>query len=261
MKRVINCYNQYHLGDCIQTLHFLIHATKCNDVVFNFLCNPAYHSQLKEFIGNDGVNLYSVVPSDVDHGKFINTWIGAHNYSQICDDSDVIFGEDSDQGTFFLMLSKILSDIMGIECPFSKKSDMIYNESSLESSWETSVDSYDYLFINSQNMSIPFPNFEEEVSTFIERLQFKNKKIITTAKYLDLPCTLDYNFSVVDIAKLSKNVKHIVGVNTGPLHLCMNKWTIENVKSFTVWCPAETFNYGPKFRSVKSLGEIDESNL
>jgi hypothetical protein len=261
MTRIINCYNQYHLGDCIEALHFLINAARCNDVKFNFLCNRDYHSQLKEFIGDANGKLYSITPPDIVDNTFINTWIGAYNYGQICEDSDVIFGEDSDQGTFFLVLSKILSDIMELKCPFTEKADMIYNESSLESSWITSFDSYDYLFINSPNMSIPFPNFEEEVSIFIERLQSKNKKVITTAKYLDLPCTLDYNFSIVDIAKLSKNVKNVVGVNTGPLHLCMNKWTIQNVQSFTVWSPAETFNYGSKFRSVKSLGEIDASNI
>ena len=215
---------------------------------------------MKEFIGDVNVNLYSISPPDVDSNTFINTWIGAYNYAQICKDSDVIFGEDSDQGTFFLILSKILSDVMEIKCPFFEKADMIYNESTLESTG-LHADSYDYLFINSQNMSIPFTNFEEEVTGFMERLISKNKSVITTAKYLDVPCTLDYNLGVVDIARLSKNVKNVVAVNTGPLHLCMNKWTIQNVKSFTVWCPAETFNYGSKFRSVKSLGEIDESNL
>ena len=58
MNRVINCYNQYHLGDCIQTLHFLIHASRYNDVTFNFLCNSTYHFQLKEFIGDAKNNIF-----------------------------------------------------------------------------------------------------------------------------------------------------------------------------------------------------------
>jgi hypothetical protein len=76
-----------------------------------------------------------------------------------------------------------------------------------------------------------------------------------------LPCTLDRGMTVVDIGKLSKNVKNIIAVNTGPLHLCMNKWSLSNINNFVIWSTAETFNYGPTFKTVKSLGEIDESSI
>ena len=255
--KIINCYNLYHLGDCIEALHFLINATTCNDVHFNFLCNPAYHKQLQEFINTYNISLVSEFNTpDVP----IDTWIGAYNYGQICRESDILYGTDSDQGTFFLILAQILSKIMNIECPFTTKKDLIYNQKVLE---ETCIHNeiYEYLFINSQNMSIPFPNFEQECELLVEKLKTKNKKFITTRKMVDIPCTIDYDLSVVEIAKLSKNVTNIIAVNTGPLHLCMNKWSIPHVEKFIIWSPAETFNYGLKFKTVRSLGEINENSF
>ncbi len=255
---VVNCYNQYHLGDCIEALHFLINATKCNDVTFNFYCNPSYHSQLQEFIDNN--NKITLVKIPDPSQKWINTWIGAYDYAKICNESERIFGKDSDQGTFFLLLGQILSSIMGIKCPFMTKEDMIYNQEVLNQE-PSHKESYDYLFINSKNQSIPFPNFNENEKWLIDIFIKQNKKVITTAKIKDIPCTTDYGLSVVEIAKLTKNVKNIVAVNTGPIHLCMNKWTINNIDTFTVWSPAETFNYGPKFKSVKNLTEIHENDI
>ena len=255
--KIINCYNLYHLGDCIESLHFLTNATKCNDVHFNFLCNSAYHTQLQEFINN--YNIYLVSEFNTPEVP-IDTWIGSYNYGQICRESDILYGTDSDQGTFFLVLSQILSKMMNITCPFSTKDDMIYNQDVLQ---EVCIHNelYDCLFINSQNLSIPFPNFEQECKLLIERLKLKNKKFITTRTMLDVPCTMDYNLSVAQIGKLSKNVKSIIAVNTGPLHLCMNRWTIPRVEKFIIWSPAETFSYGSNFQTVRSLGEINENHI
>lgn len=254
--KTINCHNTAHLGDCIQTMHFLTNAVKKNNNInFNFACNPIYHNQLNELI--EDKNLLKL--DDKIYSNSVDTWISKHNYQKISDESDIIFKEESDQATFFLLLWKKVSAIMGIECPFNNKSDMIYNQAILKE--ESPHKNFDLLFINSVNMSIPFPNFDEDCNWLIEKT--KNKKVITTRKVNNLPCTLDYNLSVVDIAKLSKNVKNIVAVNTGPLHLCMNKWTINNIDKFYIWCPSlpETFKYCEKFIRVKSLKEINENNI
>ncbi len=250
--RTIHCHNLYHLGDCIQTLHFLIHASRLNDVTFNFFCNPTYHSQLKEFIGNEKINLITV-PNQTEPS--FDTWIGAHRYDKISERSIELYKENSDQATYFLVLWNIVSELMKIKCPFKEKKDMVYDEETINQ--KCSHDGkYDVLFINSRNMSIPFPNFENEVSEMISKLEKSQKTFILTDRRDGYPCTIDYGLSALQIARLSKTVKKIIAVNTGPLHLCMNKWTIEKVDEFIVWSPAETFNHGPKFKCVKLLKEI-----
>lgn len=260
--KTIHCFNMMHLGDCIQALHYLTNATKINDVNFKFYCNPSYHGQLTEMLdGDDRVKLEHIYMVETIDDPCYNIWIGAHDYGGIAETSEEVYGNDSDQGTCFLVLSKIISDAMKIWCPFEEKKDMIYNQESLSLD-SKHTEKYDYLFINSQNQSIEFPNFENECADMLSKLLDKNKKVITTRKISDVPCTLDYDMSVVEIARLAKNVKNIIGVNTGPLHLCMNKWVIPNLDKFIVWCPTqETFNYGKNFITVKSLGEINESSL
>jgi|TARA_X000001382_G_scaffold99076_2_gene73512 hypothetical protein len=252
--KIINCHNTYHLGDCIQSLHFLLNASEQNGVMFNFFCNPIYHNQLEGLLdGYDGVQL----SNEPFPGSF-DLWIGAHDYGGICRQSDEIYGDESDQGTYFLLLCKKLSDLMEIKCPFSIKKDMVYNQPALNKEC-VHDQKYDYLFINSYNTSVPFPDFEQECSDMIERLNASGKSFITTRKIDEYPCTLDYNLSVIEIARLAKNVKNIIGVNTGPLHLCMNKWVIPKLEQFITWCPTpENFNYGNKFFPVKSLSEVDK---
>lgn len=251
MKK-IKCHNLYHLGDCIETLHFLIHASRINDVQFDFFCNPQYHNQISPLIERDNVNLISHI--DVLENS-IDTWIGAYQYDKIFEKSDLIFKDQSDQGTCFLLLWEMVSKKMEIKTPFSNKNEMIYDEEVLNLPCRHKEE-YDFLFINSKPFSLVYNNFEEENYLFLDWLKQQNKKVITTRKIENYPCTLDYNLSVVEIGQLSKNIKNIVSVNTGPLHLCMNKWSLENIEKFIIWTPAESFNYGEKFKTVRSLKEI-----
>jgi hypothetical protein len=65
---------------------------------------------------------------------------------------------------------------------------------------------------------------------FLEK--FKDKKIITTKKVEGFPCTLDFNYSIFNIAKLSLGVSKIIGVHTGPWHVIMNRKNYDMGKKF-----------------------------
>lgn len=257
--RTINCINTKHLGDCIQTLHFLTNATEKNDVFFNFICNPTHHKQLQELLINhsDKVKLSNYIsPGE----ECIETWVAGYgNYGKINEESIRINGY-LDQATCFLIHWNNVSNIMKIKCPFTIKSDLIFNQQVLSEPCKHETQ-YDYLFINSQPLSLLYENFNEESVSFLQKLKVKNKTVITTKKIEDYPCTLDYGLSVVEIGKLAKNVKNVVSVNSGPLHLAMNKWSINTINTFTVWSPSETFGYNERFKTVKSLGELNESNF
>ena len=116
--KTLNCFNIMHLGDCIQSLHYLMNAAELNNVQFKFYCHPSYHD-------TTGVKLEHIYMAETVEDPCYNIWIGAHDYGGICETSEKIYGDQSDQGTYFLILNKILSDIMSIECPFEEKKDMI----------------------------------------------------------------------------------------------------------------------------------------
>lgn len=257
--RTINCINTKHLGDCIQTLHFLTNVTEKNNVVFNFICNPAYHQQLQELLVNHTDKIKLV--NSINLGEeCVETWVAGYgNYGEINEQSIKINGY-LDQATSFLIHWNNVSNIMNINCPFITKNDLIFNQSILaEPSKHDGT--YDYLFINSQPLSLLYDNFNEESVSFLQKLKTKNKTVITTKKIEGYPCTLDYGLSVVEIGKLAKNVKNIVSVNTGPLHLTMNKWSLDTINTFTIWSPSETFGYNERFKTVKNLGELSESDI
>jgi hypothetical protein len=257
--RTINCHNTAHLGDCIQTLHFLIRAVETNDVCFNFSCNPIYHNQLSEFIKyhSDKIKLLNLIQSL--HQESIDTWVAGYGDYAAINDKCVDAQGFIDQSLGFLIHWFRMANTMQINCPFKCKDDLIYDESILQE--QALPDNYDYLFINSFCLSLEYDNFETEGLDFINRIKQSGKSVITTRKIQDIPCTLDYNLSVVKIGQLSKNVKTIVGSNTGPIHLCMNKWSLSNIDKFIVWSPSHNFNFGPKFKTVKSLHQITDKEI
>jgi len=256
--RTINCINTKHLGDCIQTLHFLINAAEKNNVVFNFVCNPTYQNQLQDLLINhkDKIKLTTYInPAE----EYIETWVAGYGDYGIINDQCIDEQGFTDQSKGFLIHWKRVSDIMKIDCPFLNKEDLIYNQIILLE--DKIKNKYDYLFINSTPLSLEYKNFEEEEQYIIQKIKKLGKTIITSKKIKDIPCTLDFNLSVVNIGQLSKNVKNIIGVNTGPIHLCMNKWSLPTLERFIVWSPSHNFNFGSNFKTVKSLYELNESEL
>jgi len=261
MKQLLNCHNNLHLGDCIETLHYLINVVENNEISFNFACVPDYHSQLSEMIRDysDKIKLVSNTQLAQDS---IETWVAGYGdyYGEIITKSVELNGY-LDQATCFLLHWIRISQLIGVKCPFITKTDLIYNQKVLSEDC-SHKENYDYLFINSVPRSGQCNSFSDfESISFIKRLISKNRTVITTKKIGDIPCTLDYGLSIVEIGKLAKNVKNIVAVNTGPLHLCMNKWSLSNINKFIIWSSAESFGYGTNFKTVKTLGEIDESDI
>jgi hypothetical protein len=258
--KIINCHNNLHLGDCVETLHYLINVVENNEITFNFACVPNYHSQLNEMIRDysDKIKLVSNAQLAQDS---IETWVAGYgDYGELNTKSVELNGY-LDQATSFLLHWIRISQIIGVKCPFITKTDLIYNQKVLSEDC-LHKQNYDYLFINSVPMSGQCNSFSDyESINFIKRILNKNKTVITTRKIGDIPCTLDHGLSIVEIGKLAKNVKNVVAVNTGPLHLCMNKWSLPNINNFTIWSSAETFGYGTNFKTVKTLGEINESDI
>jgi hypothetical protein len=263
--RTINCHLIYHLGDCIAALHFLINCTRINPVRFNFSCREDYHGQLQEII-EFHTDVITLVPlnAPVMEATFdedsIDLWISASGVNWF-EPSKMLNGF-IDQSTYFLFHWIEVAEQMNIICPFRNKYDIIHNQEVLLEPLDF-TDKFDYLFINSNPASGQCSEYTVERSDdFIERLQHNSRSVITTRKVGDIPCTTDYNLSIVDIGKLSiSNVSNIFAINTGPIHLCMNKWSIPKLDRFFIWASMETFKYGPNFRSEKYLSHFIDNEL
>lgn len=72
--KLINCHNNLHLGDCVETLHYLINVVENNEIGFKFACVPDYHSQLSEMIRDHSDKIKLVSNTQLAQDS-IETWV------------------------------------------------------------------------------------------------------------------------------------------------------------------------------------------
>jgi hypothetical protein len=116
---------------------------------------------------------------------------------------------------------------------------------------------YDILFINSVSLSEEYDYIESEDHKVVYELA-KNNSIITTKKVPEIDCTLDLGFNLLDIAKLSIGVKTLIGVNTSPLHLCLNNRTLDYVDNVYTIAKSHGFNLNEKFHYANNIYKLKE---
>jgi hypothetical protein len=102
---------------------------------------------------------------------------------------------------------------------------------------------YDVLIINSVPQSAQYVYEEKLFHDIAHHFQNQGYKVISTREIQDIECTLHYRYNLVDIAKISTKTPIIIAVNTGPLALCLNKITMDNVQFFHVLDVRNSFSY------------------
>ena len=117
----------------------------------------------------------------------------------------------------------------------------------------------DILILNSQPMSGQFNYNKAEWDEHIRELNHKYK-VMTTTKVDGIPCTMDDNLTIKDIAAVSTRVKIIIAVNSGVVPGLLNKYTLNNVKHVYIFDDRCKFSY-KKFENCDSIKEITVSNI
>jgi hypothetical protein len=214
--RIINIISETHIGDCVFLVDFLNKMIKLDDnIKVIFYIFDKHFNQIEQLIEDKTriiPELYSKAPK-----LCIRAWFA--QYNQI---KSIPFNFNKLKMDFY----KIFCKEFDLKNPYEKKEDLLFNLSFLNAKDEN----YDILLINSDPFSNQLQGKPFICENFIEK--FKNKKIITTKKIKDVPCTLDMNYSLLDIANLSLSVNKIIGVHTGPWHVTMNKPNYEQNKTF-----------------------------
>lgn len=247
-------HNHYHYGDCLTSLHFLIHLSRVNNIKCYFYCNEAYRSQLHEFIPNDS-NLSLI---DVCNSNSIDVWGYSlikklEEYPFFCQN----YPEHIDVLKTCFEMWKNFTVSLNLKYPFTKVEDVLFDQ---EEIGYPINQSYDVLLINSYCLSgqIRYSTQEQDdiFRNIIHNLQQKNKTFITTHKLDDYPSTWDQNLSLLKIAQLAKNCKIVLGVPTSPFWVSLNKWSFKNCDKFINFThDICTFDLGSKFITVHSLDQ------
>lgn len=270
-------YNNFHYGDCLVSLHFLIHLAEVNDIECVFKCHDGYHWQLQELLGTNTRVTLAPLDEGQFHAQDFRTRSGSDRAINLwcCPSLRRLWGEDVKNYTTyskkfegFLDLGETISEIWKFVCktndliyPFKSKFDIVFDEPVFQ---QDSLDKdYDFLLVNSYchsgQMKISPQQQDHIFLQIINFLKSRNKTFITTHKLFDIESTIDYNLSLVKIGQLSKRCKVILGVPTSPLWIALNKWTLENCVEFINYTNDITaYDFGEKTNNINDLNVLSQ---
>jgi hypothetical protein len=239
---MIATYNEYHLGDNLIHLNYLRQACRTNpDKAFIHHCNPLYHAQLEPICEDVPITLGDLY---VTPGA-VHAWIGHANY----------FYEHPhrrDWLQFHLDWFVRLSSILEIENPMKEAADFLFDYPDLGYPFDVH---FDYLIINAPPASNQLLDFDPQIfQNKVMDLQNQGKTVITTHPTGICESTLERNLTVTGIGALSKNVSHIIAVDTGPLWTTFNKFNVNKVFSRTIYgTTSDCINLAPNTICYQTL--------
>jgi len=156
----------------------------------------------------------------------VNAWIGSGDY----------FYNHSLQRfwvPFHLDWFGRLSNTLGVPIVMLTQDDFLFDYPALMA---IQAEQYDYLIINSPPKSNQLPSFNQEsFKRMAQELLDQGHTVISTYPLQICPNTLEKGLDVTQIGVLSKAVKHIIAVDTGPLWTTYNVHNKDKVLSRTVY--------------------------
>ncbi len=148
-----------------------------------------------------------------------------------------------DFGSFHLdWFDHLAKEMLGCLSPIHKTSDLLFDFPAMLGTNERRegaklAQECDFLIVNSQPCSGQFLAFDDVhcMDGLIAEIAARHAVCCTApTKVPNVPCTLDYGFTLADIGWLSRRCRHILGVATGPLWPTFNVWNRDTAQSRVV---------------------------
>ena len=216
---MIRTYNEYHLGDQLIHLNYLRRL----GLPATHYCKAEYHKQLQLLVLDTDIVLMDLPAKPQDA---VNAWIGADNffYDHPMKEHWV---------PFYLHWFERLSGRLDVQEVVFSEDDLLFDYPALMA---IQAEQYDYLIINSPPKSNQLPSFSQETfKRMAQELLDQGNTVISTYPLQICPNTLEKGLDVTQIGILSKAVKHIIAVDTGPLWTTYNVHNKDKVLSRTVY--------------------------
>lgn len=260
-------HNFYHLGDNVfNMIFFKIIKTYIleNNITIHYYCQPEYIKQAAEF--NDIPNII-IEPIQDKHHNSHELWIDKEVrgfswtkiYNKNCKAGLKRSFYDKFFASFFNNVLEIMKIKITIKTFYYKDRNLKQRFIIINKQFNNKYRKIDILILNSQPMSGQF-NYNK--AEWDEHIRYLNNtyKVITTTKVDGIPCTMDDNLTIKDIAALSIQATIIIAVNSGVVPGLLNKYTLNNVKHVYVFDDRCKFSY-KKFENMDSIKEITVENI
>jgi len=256
-------------GDCIVALHVVNKLCEKNPQINAKVFIPVnYREQLAELILDKNIKFV-----DMPHPRYsIDLWCHAILGDSLYE-SHHVSKQDSTLSSYFMWSYEIgnylAKQLPHLQQPFDSIEETILNEPCFAK--DVLDENFDYLIINGYPVSpILRMSREEQDKSFaalLKKLNNEGHNVITTVKVDGYRSTQDYNLNLIDIGKLAKRCKNIIGVPNAPFIASVNDESMKTVESFISLLDrvntnvpyrdmARTFDLNNKFRTVKSLYEL-----
>lgn len=242
--KIYRFYNEYHLGDCVLHLYLCRKLVSVHNVMIHFYVKPEYLNELRfHIIGyEEQIILYDISFKPTDS---INCWIGSENYYF----NDI---NSYDINNFYIRWFRYLCKKIDIECCIDS---MLCDYDEIQRNIPT--DSWDILCINSMGFSNGFGDNSHSFRNVLNQLS-PTYKILTTQKLEKFECTRDYDWNLIQIAGASTKCKYVIANHTSPIHMCFNKWSIDNIKQWFIVDIRNTFSFTDNINIIKNTQQFNE---
>ena len=172
----VDTFCAFRLGDNLAHLHFLrAMAKRYPETLFTHACHLCYIDQLTEVI-YDITNI-RLIPLDYKSPGSIDAWKNAGGFW----DTHPL---KNNYGMFFVAFFNYLAELMGLESPFTKPSDLLFDYPAINKPRALSAP-FDVLIINSKPLSNQWQRYSEQEMTALISHLARKLSVITTQ-----PCRL-----------------------------------------------------------------------
>jgi len=255
-------YNLYHLGDnAFNMIFFKIIKPYIeeNSIIIHYYCLPEYIKQISEFNDIPNViieNLYNKPANSIELwiDKEMKGLSWTKIYNKNCQAGLKRSYYDRFFASFFNKVLEIMKIKLTIKTFYYKDRNLKTRYVNINRQFNNKYRKVDILILNSQPMSGQFNYNKSEWDIHIKYLNTKYK-VMTTTKVDGIPCTMDDNLTIKDIAAISTHVKIIIAVNSGVVPGLLNKYTLNNIKHVYIFDDRCKFSY-KTFENKDSIKEI-----
>lgn len=220
-------YNNYHMGDCILSLKFFYNIRdilRDKKICIYFYCNLGYLKQLiKELEYYTCTNVIILISDRPSPHGACDLWMG-NNIDEIHYTNWELY--------FEAHYKKIIKYLQLEDCNIDYS--LWQPEEYLLERYKTLPDpckTIDILVINGITYSGQYHCNMKEINDLCIFLN-QSHRIITTRKIEGIPCTIDMDLRIQDIAALATHCKYIIAIHTGPLCALYNKHMKSNIKKW-----------------------------
>ena len=241
----IETFCAFRLGDNLAHLHFLRALAKLNPhILFTHACHLCYIDQLSEVVW-DLPNL-RLIPLEYKSPESIDAWKNAGGYW----DQHLL---KNNYGLFFVAFFRHLAERFGLESPFAKPADLLFDYPALRKE-KPMCQPFDVLIVNSRPLSNQWQGYSEsEMTALIAHVARKATVITTQPCRVDVPCTAKKNLTVTSIGSISQSCQYILAASTGSSWPTFNVWNTETVKKRVILLDHENVNIAPNTVCVPTV--------